>query len=135
MKNYTKNSLLIGSFLLLFCAFPVISQEVSSSEILDPPTNASVKVHEDARIKKVLDVRSKMNFDDRFKIQLYYGNLKEANKLLAKYKEAYDEWPSTIAYETPNHKVWVGNFRNRLEADRALLSIRKKFPSAFVFKP
>ena len=40
-----------------------------------------------------------------------------------------------MRFETPNYKIWIGNFKTRLEADRALLLIKKKFYSAFVFKP
>ena len=38
-------------------------------------------------------------------------------------------------YETPNYKIWVGNFYNQLEADKKLIEIRKKFRSAFIFRP
>ena len=43
--------------------------------------------------------------------------------------------PSILEFETPNYKIWVGNFRNKLEADRTLLKVQKEFPNAFVFKP
>ncbi len=112
--------------------------ESNAQEIVPPntpPENPTVSVHEDARIKKALAVKSKMNFDDRFKIQLYYGNLSGANNVIGKFRKDFSEYPSSIEYETPNHKVWVGNFRNRMEADRALTKIQKKFSSAFVFKP
>ena len=34
-----------------------------------------------------------------------------------------------------NYKIWVGNFKTRLEADRALVKIKRKFSNAFYFKP
>ena len=40
-----------------------------------------------------------------------------------------------MRYETPNYKIWVGNFKTRLEADRALQRIKRAFNSAFIFKP
>jgi hypothetical protein len=45
------------------------------------------------------------------------------------------EMASKLVYETPNYKIWVGNFRTRLEADRALVKVKSKFPTAFIFKP
>ena len=72
---------------------------------------------------------------DRYKIQLFYGQITEANKVQDEYKSKYAQWEPKIVYESPNYKVWVGNFRNRLEADRALLKIKENFPSAFVMKP
>ena len=40
-----------------------------------------------------------------------------------------------MIYETPNYKVWVGNFFTQIEADKYLLKIRKKYKSAFIFRP
>ena len=40
-----------------------------------------------------------------------------------------------MVFNTPNYKIWVGNFRDRLEADRALLRIKKSYMNAFIFKP
>ena len=50
-----------------------------------------------------------------------------AEKSQSDYRGAYGQWPSKMVHETPNYKVWVGSFRSRLEADRALLKIKKKF--------
>ncbi len=101
--------------------------------------DASVTINQDPRIKTLLDIKSKMEkdgeFSDRYKIQLYYGSLNKANEIVRSSKEAFQEWESSIQWETPNYKVWMGNFRTRLEADRALKEIRTKFPNAFIFKP
>ncbi len=110
-----------------------IAQGVVSTST--PPEKATVTVHQDSRIKEALAIKSKMNFDDNFKIQLYYGNLSGANNVIGKFRKDFSEYPSSIEYETPNHKVWVGNFRNRIAADRALIKIQQKFSNAFVFKP
>lgn len=103
------------------------------------PPKPTVSINQDPKIKKLINLKTKMDkdgrFGDRYKIQLYYGNLKGANAVIKKYKEAFSEWPHTMEYETPNHKIWVGNFRNKLEADRALLKIKEKFPNAFKFRP
>ena len=102
--------------------------------------NAEVNIIQDSKIPKLLDLKSKMiqnnDLKDRYKIQIMgYGNLNDANSILDKYKAEIGIWPGTIAYQTPNYKVWVGHFTNRLEADRALLKIHHVFPNAFVFKP
>ncbi|PKP24959.1 MAG: translation initiation factor IF-2 [Bacteroidetes bacterium HGW-Bacteroidetes-2] len=98
-----------------------------------------VTVFEDEKITELLALKSKMNkenkFTDGFTIQLYYGELTGANTIIKNYRNNFTSWPSTIIYETPNYKVWAGNFITRLEADRALLEIHKQFPNAFVFKP
>ncbi|WP_082422500.1 SPOR domain-containing protein [Aquimarina longa] len=100
---------------------------------------ASVTINQDPKIKMLLDIKSKMEkdgeFSDRYKIQLYYGNLNKANEIVRAAKEAFPKWDSSIQWETPNYKVWVGNYQTRLEADRALKEIYTKFPNAFIFKP
>jgi hypothetical protein len=40
-----------------------------------------------------------------------------------------------MEFETPNYKIWIGNFNTRLEADRALVKVKRKFAYAFYFKP
>ncbi|MGY5849076.1 SPOR domain-containing protein [Salegentibacter sp. F14] len=98
----------------------------------------SVNLIQDKKIDTLLNLKAEMTKDneigDRFKIQLFYGDNGEANEVIKEYRSKYS-YPSLIAYEAPNYKVWVGNFRNRLEADRALLKIKETFPSAFIPKP
>ena len=45
------------------------------------------------------------------------------------------QYSFTIEYETPNYKVWAGNFSTRIDAERALMKIQQNFPSAFILKP
>ncbi len=97
-----------------------------------------VSIQQSEKIKKLLEVKTEMNQNnkirDRYVIQLFYGDNGEANEILKKYRDLYT-YSSQIVYEAPNYKVWVGNFRNRLEADRALLAIKENFPAAFIPKP
>ncbi len=98
-----------------------------------------VNIHQDASIPNLLEMKSEMTKDgklgERYKIQLFYGDNNSDSDVIKKFRSLYSEYPSQIIYETPNYKVWVGNFRNRLEADRALLKLKPNFPSAFIPKP
>ncbi|MFD1094237.1 SPOR domain-containing protein [Salegentibacter chungangensis] len=98
----------------------------------------SVNIDQDKKIPELLELKTEMastnQIGDRYKIQLFYGDNGEANEVIKKYRNLY-AFPSVIVYEAPNYKVWVGNFRNRLEADRALLEIKESFPGAFIPKP
>ena len=104
-------------------------------------TNAQeghVNIQQDEMIPKLLELKTDMassnSIGDRYKIQLFYGDNGKANEVIKEYRSLY-QYPSVIVYEAPNYKVWVGNFRNRLEADRALIQIRENFPGAFIPKP
>lgn len=119
--------LLILSFLITF------SFQMSFSQ------NGSVVIHESPKIKKLVTIKKSLEKDNKlsqgYTIQLYYGNKNEAYLVLKKYRNTYGSWPASIEYETPNYKVWVGDFNTRFEADRALLEIKKSFPAAFILKP
>jgi hypothetical protein len=99
---------------------------------------ATVTVNEDSKITQLLDLKKQLEKDnklsDGYTIQLYYGELGSANTVIKKYRNSYGAWPASIEYETPNYKVWVGNFSSRLEADRALIEVQRSFSSAFILK-
>ena len=98
-----------------------------------------VVVRQDARIDSLMAIKTIMQTNlkltDTYTIQLHYGTLEQAQTHLQTYNAKYDQWPAVIEYETPNYKVWVGNFYSRLEADRALLAIQQNFNTAFILKP
>ena len=98
-----------------------------------------VTVNQDRKITELLNLKKEMNKNEedsnRYKIQIYNGNRVGANAAQKEFNESFSDWKSTDTYEPPNFKIWVGNFRSRLEADRALKRIKNKFPSAFIFKP
>lgn len=98
-----------------------------------------VNIEQNDLIPELLELKSELTKDgklgERYSIQLYYGDNNTASNIIKEFRAKYNNLPSSIIYETPNYKVWVGNFRNRLEADRALLQIKNDFPSAFIPKP
>ena len=99
----------------------------------------NLNINQDAKIDKLLAIKKEMNTSEtdseRYKIQIYSGNRSGAEKAKTKINSKMSDLPSILEFETPNYKIWVGNFRNKLEADRTLLKVQKEFPNAFVFKP
>lgn len=100
----------------------------------------SVVVNQDKKITTLLEVKKEMNKNesdsDRYKIQIYSGNHRpSAEAAQREFNSNFADWKASIEYETPNFKIWAGNYRTRLEADRALKKIKSKFPNAFIFKP
>ena len=119
-------------YLLIFAVFLLLSnQKIEAQE-------GNVNIQQNQKIEKLMEVKKQLNennkIGDRFVIQLFYGDNGDANEVIQKYRNVYT-YPSQITYEAPNYKVWIGNFRSRLEADRALLKIKETFPSAFIPKP
>ena len=96
---------------------------------------ATVNVDQDAVISKLLEYKKDVKTVDLYKIQLDFGSRSEAESLKIKFENEFSEWPVEMVYETPNYKVWAGNFSTRLEADIALKKIKTKFSKAMVFEP
>ena len=99
----------------------------------------TVTVNQDKKITNLLEIKKDMNKNeidsDRYKIQIYSGNRSSAESAQREFNNSFTDWKATIQYETPNFKIWAGNFTTRLEADRALKKIKNKFPNAFPFRP
>ncbi len=117
--------LVLGGIALLFLPLGVFAQS---------------SIQQDPLIPELLVLKAKMTenneLGERYKIQLFYGEtLEAANKIKAEFEREHAKWPSSIEYEAPNYKVWVGDFRNKLEAERAYVILKKDFKSAFIFRP
>ena len=127
MNLYPFSKVIVASLLLVFLSSKGFTQ------------NATLTVNQDPKISQLLDLKKSLEkenkLSDGFTIQLYYGELDKANQTLRKYRGSFPNWPASIEYETPNYKVWAGNFSSRIEADRALLDIQKEFSAAFILKP
>jgi uncharacterized protein YxjI len=97
----------------------------------------TVVINQDKEIEDLLQIKKSMETSlDRYKIQIYSGLSRSAAETArTEFAENYSDWTSSIEYETPNYKIWVGDFRSRLEADRALIRIKKTFMNAFIFQP
>ncbi|MBC8396221.1 MAG: SPOR domain-containing protein [Flavobacteriales bacterium] len=95
------------------------------------------QVNQDSRIDSLLKLKKEINkntFD--LKIQIFSGERDKALELIANHdKDDYSNTNIELVYETPNYKVWIGDFYSQLEADKKLLMIKKKYPEAFIFRP
>ncbi|MDA0718955.1 MAG: SPOR domain-containing protein [Bacteroidetes bacterium] len=93
----------------------------------------------DARLDSLLQIKIEMQkghlLGENYTIQLHSGALSDGQEIVAAFEHDFPQWPVMVHYETPNYKVWAGNFSVRLSADQALKAIQRKFPTAFIFKP
>jgi len=94
-----------------------------------------VSVDQDSDIDKLLEYKKDIQTVNLFKIQVYSGTRSGAEASKQNFLNAFNEWPVSMEFDSPNTKIWVGNFRSRLEADKALLKIKKKYNNAFIFEP
>lgn len=100
---------------------------------------SNVSVIQDSRFEQLLSEKRKINssitVNDRYKIQIFYGDNEKARKTLAEFRREFKNLDGTIIFESPTYKVWVGNFKSRIDAEKKLLDIKKKYPYALLIKP
>ena len=127
MKNLSKHNLLY--FFILSSFFCL------SSRAQDGKTYVSA----DPKIDQLLKEKRKLNtglfLNEAYKIQIFYGNSEESKKKLQEFKREFKDLDGTIIFNSPNYKVWVGNFKTRIEVERAMVDIKKKYPTALIIKP
>lgn len=95
-----------------------------------------VNVDQDSDIDKLLEYKKDIKTSKVYRIQVYQSiDPDKADREKSNFLNVYGEWPVEIVWNTPNYKVWVGNFATRLEADRALAKIKKKYMNGIIFQP
>lgn len=81
------------------------------------------------------ELSKKSELKEFYRIQLHSGSRSEAEKIIKEFNANESQFESDIIYETPNFKVWVGFFRNRLDAERIFKDLKEDFPKAMIIKP
>ena len=101
--------------------------------------NLNSTLIQDNKISNILDekrkINSKITINDTYKIQIYHGNAEGAKKILSDFNSHFNAQDAAIIFVTPNYKVWVGSYKSRIEANKALNEIRKIFDRALIIKP
>lgn len=101
--------------------------------------DANVSLAQDPKFEQLLNEKRKINssitVNDRYKIQIYNGDSETAKKTLSEFRKDFKNYDGTIVFNTPTYKVWVGNFKSRIESERNLVELKKKYPTAFLIKP
>lgn len=101
--------------------------------------NRNSSVQQDPKIEQLLTEKRKNNssitINDKYKIQIFFGTIEESKKILTTFKKDFKNMDGTIIFSNPSYKVWVGSFKSKIEAEKALLSIKKKYPSANIINP
>ncbi len=127
MKTLKKITFLSFSLVTLLSTQNIFSQTKKSN------------IEQDEKIEKLLLEKRKNNsaitINDKFKIQIFFGNIEESKKALITLKKDFPQIDGTIIFSNPSYKVWTGSFKSKIEAERALISIKKKYPSAVIIEP
>ena len=119
--------------LFSFSLFALLSSQNISSQ-----TKKS-NIEQDEKIEKLLVEKRKNNsaitINDKFKIQIFFGNIEDSKKTLIAFKKDFSQTDGTIIFSNPSYKVWVGSFKSKIEAEKAIITIKKKYPSSVIIEP
>ncbi len=95
-----------------------------------------VNVTQDSDIDKLLEFKKDIKTSKIYRIQVYQSvDPDKAQREKSNFLNSYNQWPAEVVWNTPNYKVWVGNFATRLEAERAAAKIKKKYMNAIILQP
>ena len=98
--------------------------------------NGNIKIYQSNKLDSIIKLKKELNSRiQNLRIQIYIGDRDNAEQIIQEFVEIFKDTTADVIYETPNYKVWVGNYYTQLEADKRLVEIRKKFRSAFIFRP
>jgi hypothetical protein len=67
------------------------------------------------------------NYGFGFRVQIFYGDESKARKAQSKFKINFPGVDTKLIYKAPEWKVQVGNYKTKLEADKAIILISEKF--------
>jgi hypothetical protein len=122
----TRKAFFISVTLLIF-AFNATAQD------------GNITVDQDYKFEQLLNEKRKTNVlnavNDRYKIQIFSGESDKAKNILNQFRQEFSTLDGTIIFFTPNYKVWVGNFKTRIEAERNLIAIKKSYTNVHLIKP
>lgn len=86
-------------------------------------------------IAKQIRINQKKLSMPGYRIQIYVGGKRDkANEIKSSFNNSFPDIPAYIAYQQPNFKVRVGDFKSRLEALNILDQIKANYEVAFVVK-
>ena len=124
----------ISKLKVFFCLYSLLFLSQKSSA-----QDGKITVSQDPKFEQLLNEKRKINssitINDRYKIQIFNGDTETSKKTLMDFKRENKNMDATIVFSTPLYKVWVGNFKTRIEAEKTLNDLKKKYPNAFLIKP
>lgn len=124
---------LFSKYKLLISLAVITLWHIQSSAQTD---EGKVRIETSARIDEMLAQKKEFNKSlesySGYKIQIYYGSEKECYEVKEEFSSLFPDINTSIIFSTPQWKLQVGNYRTRLEADHAMVNIKKEYPAAIV---
>lgn len=133
----TKQAWILLMALLPFMpAFGQVQQEGFLTIIQDPQADTVLKAYRNLRMKVMGNPDNKAI--PGYRIQIFFDSGSNSSDRAKTVKDAfsllYPEVPAYVSWKAPNYRVRVGDFRSRLEAEKAMQMIMIDYPNAWVIR-
>lgn len=94
----------------------------------------TVSIEQNPKIDQLVEIYKDANTNSGYyQIQVGFRSSDDAAKLLLdKVEIDFPGWYSTIKFNQPTYRVRLGKFKTKMEAQRRLITVRKKYPNAFL---
>lgn len=120
---------LLFIFLLFFTTYSYTQTQEGVITI-----DSSSKINELIQ-KKVAYNKTLSSTSYNYHIQIFYGSENGAIRNQNKFREYFPNTSTSLEFDSPNWKVKVGSYKNRLQADKHLQEIILIFGDAIVLEP
>ncbi len=86
-------------------------------------------------LNKKHSLESNNELKNTYKLQIFSGSLEKAKETQNEFEYLELNIESRILYQTPNYKVCIDNYRNRIQTDRAIEIVKYKYPNTHIIRP
>jgi septal ring-binding cell division protein DamX len=92
------------------------------------------KTNTSNNVKNLIEKKRSFNkqYGYGYRVQVYYGDETKARSTESKFKINFPNVFIKLDYEQPYWKVQVGNYKTKLEADKAVINFSEKFSGLIV---
>ena len=81
--------------------------------LLTSASYAQITISQEKNIADAMELKKEIaRTESAFQVQIYNGNITEANKVMLDAKSKYKQYPVLLTFESPNYKVRLGSFHN-----------------------
>ena len=116
----------LTSIILFFLSYSIVNAQDENVNYNDTLTQKLFQIKKDY---------SKRIFESTYyTIQIYFGDLKNADSILIDFQENHEGIKSELIFETPNYKVRIGEYKDIDIASQKLEGIRRTYPGSFIIK-
>jgi len=96
----------------------------------------NINIEQDEKIDALLKVYETYLGDTEFyRIQVGFGSFDKAQRIKSEVEVDFPGLYSKIDFDSPTYRVRLGKFKDKLDAERKFMEVRKKYPDAMLLTP